>query len=61
MRLLKEDICAFCKKKKQSFTYWPEYRKGYNMLLCDDCSEEHLTAEGHKERTGLTSYKEKGK
>lgn len=47
--------CFLCHKLTDKYTLWitPE------NPLCHACSEEQLTAEAHKERTGLTSYKEK--
>jgi hypothetical protein len=57
-RIKGKHICKYCRKEKESFTYWPCNIPGRRNLLCDDCSEKMLTPEAHKERTGLKSYKE---
>ena len=56
-RILKPGVCHFCNKQKDEFTNWPNDTVSDPKLLCDECAEEHLTAEGYNERTGKISYK----
>jgi len=56
-KTIEKKECFLCHKQVTDFTYWPSDTCYSKQILCNDCSELHLTPEGHKERTGLESYK----
>ena len=56
-RILKKGICHYCGEEKYEFTKWPSSISW--ALLCDDCSEDFLTPEAHKKRTGKTPKRKK--